>query len=107
LDAYSDTVFQASIRKISPSKDLRTQTFLIEAIFEHPPDRLYAGLSGEANIIVAERENVLSIPLSYLVEGNKVLGDDGLIEVETGLRNLERVEIRSGLNETTRIRRPE
>ena len=39
------------------------------------PNVLYPGLSGEANIIIAKKENVLTIPKEYLIDGNKVKTD--------------------------------
>ncbi|MEQ9581715.1 MAG: efflux transporter periplasmic adaptor subunit, partial [Arenibacter sp.] len=68
---------------------------------------LYPGLAGEGNIIISEKENVLTIPKEFLLEGNKVKTQDGLVEVVTGLQNLERVEIINGIIETTEILKPE
>jgi len=106
LDAYGSEVFEAKISKIYPKKDERSQTFKVEAKFEHPPKRLYPGLSGEGNIIIAEKENALTIPKEYLFEGNKILTPDGAVEVTVGLQNLDRVEIPKGIGETTEILKP-
>lgn len=103
LDAYEDKVFEAEVSKIYPKKDERNQTFLVEAIFNNSPKKLYPGLSGEANIIIAKNENALIIPKSFLFNNNQVLTDDGLTSVELGLENMEYVEIISGLEESTRI----
>ena len=107
LDAYGDQVFDGRVSKILPKKDERNQTFKVEALFNNLPDKLFPGLSGEANIIVAEREMVLTIPVDYLVDGNQVRTEDGLITVEVGIQNLEIVEIRSGIDENTMIYKPE
>jgi multidrug efflux pump subunit AcrA (membrane-fusion protein) len=103
LDAYGEKVFEAEASKIYPKKDKRNQTFLVEAVFNNPPNKLYPGLSGEANIIIAKNENALTIPKSFLVNNNQVLTDNGLISVELGLENMEYVEIVSGLDESTTI----
>jgi len=107
LDAYSDRIFTGKVTKILPKKDERNQTFKVEAIFDKAPDVLYPGLSGEANIIIARRENILTIPKEYLIENNKVMTNDGLVEVVLGLENLEFVEIISGISEDTQISKPE
>lgn len=98
LDAFADTVFEAEITKIYPSKDERTQTFMVEAAFVSAPDGLYNGLAGEANIITAQSENVLVIPSEFLFDENKVKTKKGLVEVTIGRRNMEWLEITSGLD---------
>jgi multidrug efflux pump subunit AcrA (membrane-fusion protein) len=107
LDAYSNTVFEGKIDKIYPKKDERTQTFKVDAVFDKMPEVLYPGLAGEANIIVAQKENTLTIPLEYLMEGNTVMTDDGPQEVSLGVQNLKKVEILSGIDEHTKIYKPE
>ncbi len=106
LDAYSGKVFTGNVSKIYPKKDERNQTFKIEALFNDRPLVLYPGLSGEANIIIAKKENVLTIPKAYLIEENKVRTDDGIISVTTGLKNMEYIEILSGISKSTYIYKP-
>lgn len=107
LDAYKNVIFNAKVSKIYPKKDERNQTFVVEAIFKNPPKILYPGLSGEANIVIAKRDGVLTIPKSYLIDMNKVNTDDGLVVVETGLENMQYVEILSGITKDTYIYKPE
>jgi multidrug efflux pump subunit AcrA (membrane-fusion protein) len=107
LDAYHNKIFKGIVSKIYPQKDERNQTFKVEAIFENTPDILYPGLSGEANIIIAKREKVLTIPKDYIISDNQVKTDDGLISIKTGLQNMEYVEILSGINKETFIYKPE
>ncbi|RED43849.1 multidrug efflux pump subunit AcrA (membrane-fusion protein) [Winogradskyella eximia] len=107
LDAYKDVVFKAKVSKIYPKKDERNQTFLVEALFNKPPEILYPGLSGEANIVISNKANVLTIPIAYLTSDNKVKTDDGLVSVKTGLQNMDYVEILSGITKETYIYKPE
>ena len=107
LDAYPSEVFTAQVAKIYPRKDERSQTFTIEAIFNKPPKILYPGLAGEGNIIIAEKENVLTIPKTYLFKGNKVRTANGIVEVIVGLQNLDIVEILEGIDEHTELLKPE
>ena len=106
LDAYPEEVFEAKVSKIYPQKDERSQTFKIEALFTNPPTILYPGLAGEANIVISEKENVLTIPREFLMEGDLVETKDGIVQVKVGLKNLDSVEILSGITETTQILKP-
>lgn len=103
LDAYKGQVFKATVTKILPKKDERNQTFKVEADFDAPPAVLYPGLSGEANIVIGKRENVLTIPIEYLMEDNKVKTKEGLVTIKTGMRNMKFVEILSGISENTQL----
>jgi HlyD family secretion protein len=103
LDAYKGVVFTGKVSKIYPKKDERNQTFKVEAIFNEAPKKLYPGLSGEANIIIAKKQNALTIPKEYLIENNKVKTDDGFVTITLGLQNLEYVEVLSGITKDTYI----
>lgn len=102
LDAYGDNVFKGKVSRILPKKDEQNQTFTVEALFENQPNTLYPGLSGEANIIIAKKDSVLTLPISYVKE-NQVETENGLQSVEVGMQNMEYVEIISGINADTKI----
>lgn len=107
LEAYGETIFESKISKIYPKKDERNQTFTVEAIFVNQPKILYPGLSGEANIIIDKKENVLTLPKTYLINGNTVKTDQGYVTVKTGLQNMDYIEIRSGINKDTYVYKEE
>jgi multidrug resistance efflux pump len=107
LDAYPDQVFEAKVSLLSPFKDESTQTFTVEAVFDSPPERLFAGLSGEANIVIKARPKALVIPASYLNAQGQVKTEDGLVTVQTGITNLNDVEIISGITANTPLYLPE
>ena len=106
LDAYANQIFVATVNKIFPKKDDITQTFRVESGFKELPPKLYNGLAGEANIIVSRRNNTLVIPAEYLLPNNKVMTTDGERNIKVGLKNLEFVEILSGIDTTTTIIKP-
>jgi multidrug efflux pump subunit AcrA (membrane-fusion protein) len=106
LEAYNGKLFEAKVTRIAPKMDDRTQTFEIEAKFVKPPSHLYMGLTGEGNIIIEEKRDVLVIPREYLQPGNKVETDKGWVKVTTGLSNWSYVEIVAGLKEGTIIYTP-
>ncbi|WP_350285347.1 efflux RND transporter periplasmic adaptor subunit [uncultured Croceitalea sp.] len=107
LDAYGTQVFEARLHKIYPRKDERSQTFKVEAVFVAPPKKLYPGLSGEGNIIIAQKEYALTIPKAYLMEEGKVLTDQGEITIKTGIESLDKVEVLSGIDENTVLLKPD
>lgn len=107
MDAYPDDTFAAKTTKIYPKKNPQTQTFLVEAQFIVQPPKLYNGLSGEANIIVGKRDGALVIPSAYLKAQGRVLTEDGERQVTVGIKNLEFVEILSGLDSNTTLIKPE
>lgn len=106
LDAYKGEIFTAKVSKIYPKKDERNQTFLVEALFEEEPKVLYPGLSGEGNIIIAQKEKALVIPRTYLIGKDSVKTDEGLVKVKTGLESLDSVEIQNGITTQTYIYKP-
>ncbi len=106
LDAYNGEVFTAKVNKIYPKKDERNQTFMVEAVFDNPPKVLYPGLSGEANIIIAQRNKVLTIPKEYLIDNTKVKTEKGTVEIAVGLQSMDTVEILSGITKDTWIYKP-
>jgi HlyD family secretion protein len=101
LDAYPDEVFELTIKKIYPTKDQKTQTFMVEAFFNNQPDRLFVGLSGEANIIIQKSENAIWIPNEYLFNVNMVKTPDGEVEISLGLRNMYQVQVLEGIDTST------
>lgn len=106
LDAYENTVFDAIVTKIYPLKNAQTQTFKVEASFVKTPPKLYSGLSGEANIIIAEKTQVLTLPLEYLIDEKQVKTENGIVDVEIGLKNLEFAQILAGIDTNTLVLKP-
>ncbi len=103
LDAFENETFECELKKIYPSKDLRSQTFTIEAAFKTQPKILMNGLSGEANIIVSKKDHVLTLPSQYINEKNQVNTKKGLVQVEVGISSLQFTEILNGIDTTTEI----
>jgi multidrug efflux pump subunit AcrA (membrane-fusion protein) len=107
LDAYEGEIYTGKVSKIYPKKDERNQTFTLEAVFDEAPIKLYPGLSGESNIIISAKKEVLTIPKEYLIDRNQVKTDDGIITIETGLQNMDYVEVVSGISVETNIYKPD
>jgi multidrug efflux pump subunit AcrA (membrane-fusion protein) len=107
LDSYRGEVFQGSVSRVDPSMDSRSRTFTVMALFTTMPEMLYPNLTVEANIVVDRKDQAMTIPAEYLVDGGFVLtGKDERIAVEIGLRDLQRVEVISGIDSSTVILKP-
>lgn len=106
MDAYRDQIFEGKVSKIYPNLDSRSQSFIVEAVFVKGPPTLYPGMSAEASIVQNEKPNALVIPLSYLTKDDGVITEDGEVGVKVGMRNLEMVEILSGIDEKTKLIKP-
>ncbi len=107
MDSYRGEVFEAAIRRIEPLMNERTRTFIVWAEFTRPPVQLYPNLSVEANILIAKKQNVITIPSSYLLNDSSVLtAADETTFVKTGIRNLQWTEITSGITEGREIYLP-
>ncbi len=107
LDSYKGKAFDATVDKIYPIMDERSRTFKIEAHFDAPPAKLYPNLTAEANIIIATKKNVLTIPKSYVVDEQYVLvNEDEKRKVKIGLNDYQNVEILEGLSATETIYKP-
>lgn len=107
LDSYQGRVFEGKLTRINRIMDERTRTFKVEAGFSNPPARLYPNLSVEANIVIQSKSAALLIPRNYLIADSFVLDQNKeKIQVLTGLKDYNKVEIRSGLKKGDVILKP-
>ena len=99
--------FQGKVTRIVPNMDLRSRTFRVEAVFTELPPRLFPNLTVEASIVLNFKDSALTIPASYLLEDHYVLtGPEQRTEVVIGARDLERVEVISGIDANTTLYKP-
>ena len=98
MDSYKGQVFECLVTKINPIMNEKTRSFTIEANFIKLPKTLYPFLTCEANIIIQQKQNAVTIPRSYLLDGDFVmLEKDKKVKVKTGLKDYQKVEILSGI----------
>lgn len=108
MDSYKGRIFEATISKIDPLMDSHSKSFTVEAEFVSQPPVLYPNLTVEANIIIATKENALTIPRNYLVNDSLVLiAKDKMKPVTTGLKDYQKVEIIKGLTANDIIYKPQ
>ncbi|MGZ5281782.1 MAG: efflux RND transporter periplasmic adaptor subunit [Bacteroidia bacterium] len=107
MDSYKSQVFEALVSNIYPMMNERTRTFKVEAVFSKKPAVLYPNLTLEANIIIHEKQNALTIPTGYLLSDSTVMLEDGSVQkVKIGLKDYNLTEIVSGINANSKIIMP-
>jgi HlyD family secretion protein len=108
FDAFRGHEFAGRLTYISSFVETRQEqnrTLTVEAVFSEAelPPNLLPGLSADIEVILDVRENVLRVPSSALLEGEKVLvlRNGRLVEaaLKTGLRNWAYAEVLEGLSE--------
>lgn len=107
MDAFPDKVFNARVSKIYPLLSKVEQSFRVDAVLESTvPVGMY-GLNLEANIVVADKQQVLAIPKAALLKGDSVLvkenGKEQKIKIKKGIEDENWVEIRGGLSQSSTI----
>lgn len=113
LDAYRGKHFQGHVRRIAPyvlALEKQARTVEVEVEFDNPGEarHLLIGYSADIEVVVDGRDNVLRIPTSALMPGNRVLvlAGDGKLEerkLDIGLNNWEFSEIKAGLGRGDRV----
>jgi RND family efflux transporter MFP subunit len=104
-DGFRARELPATMDRLTPKGDAAQKTF--RAYFSLPDDTpLKVGMSVEANIVLRETKGAFTLPASAVRDGT-VLQRDGqrlrAIPVKTGLRDLNRIEIISGLKEGDQV----
>lgn len=113
LDAYRGKHFSGKVRRIAPyvlALEKQARTVEVEVDFDNPGDsrHLLIGYSADIEIVVTGRDNVVRIPTTALMPGNRVLvlTDKGLLaerRIEAGLSNWEFTEVKSGVARGERV----
>jgi multidrug resistance efflux pump len=105
LNTDKDNPVDAVISKIYPSFDVAEQSFILEADFLEEKIKILASTQLQANIIIAQIENALVIPIKFLSEDNRVtLANNSEVKVDIGIKSGNWVEILGGINESSSLR---
>lgn len=114
IEGLPDQVFDGKITKIAPLADSRNQwlnpdlkEYETEITLEHTLADLKPGVTARTEILIAQLENVLTVPLQtvFSKSGRHYVFalDDSPIEVTLGLSSTDYVEVATGLKEGDRI----
>jgi membrane fusion protein (multidrug efflux system) len=105
VDGVNEELF-ATVSAIEPKIDLQTRNFTIRALYNNPKGLVYPGAFAKAELVAQSKQNTFMVPTESIIpelKGKKVFlcknGKASPAKVETGVRNDQRVEIISGLNE--------
>jgi multidrug efflux pump subunit AcrA (membrane-fusion protein) len=98
MDAFPNKVFNAKITRIYPVLNKAEQSFRVDAEFAEPlPINIY-GLNIEANILITENKQVVTIPKRAVLKGDSVMikqaGKTQAIKIEKGIEDDQMVEIK-------------
>jgi HlyD family secretion protein len=102
LYAYPNEVLSGRVDKVYDKADPDRRTYEVDVKFDRPDLRLAAGMTGELNFIVDQRQSVLIVPTQAIQGGSLMLVRDGHLkrpDIITGLKSIERTEIRSGVQQ--------
>ena len=120
IDSLPDREFRGVVKHVAPTPDARRKYYENVSVYDahvwieddqgRLPEDLKPGVSAKAEIIVAELENVLMVPVQSVTtyKGNKVVevnrGESTeIVQVEAGQFNNRFIEIRSGLKEGDQV----
>ena len=93
-------IYDATVVQILPTAEAETQRYLVHLEVKCPAEVLVPGLTGEANIVVGERDAQALIPRRALFGTNVYAVQDGRVQlrkVEVGYVSLNKAEITKGL----------
>jgi len=108
VDSHPGASFSGRVVRVAPYVlDLEAQNRTVEIEVEFDDQgvaaKLLPGTSADVEVVLEARDQVLRLPTSALLEGNRTLlaRDGRLVEqpVRVGLRNWDWVEVREGLSE--------
>lgn len=106
LLGFDGQTFAGTVAEIEAVSDPITKRRNVVVALADPPEGLVPGLTGEASIVKARRENSLIIPRRALIDNYVFVAENGTArrrQVEVGFRGLIQAEILSGLEEGDRV----
>lgn len=104
MDSYRGETFEAMVTQVNPIMDQNSKSFTVEGQFVKKPNLLYPNLTLEANILIQSKENVLTLPRSFIYQDSYVIKTGGdTVAVVLGLRDFQKAEIMEGLEENDQV----
>lgn len=107
MDSYKDQLFTARVTLINPIMNESAKSFTVEAVFIKAPGSLFPNLTCEANIVIQQKAKAITIPRTYLLDGDSVMmTKTKKVKVLVGLKNYQKAEILKGLTAEEYIFKP-
>lgn len=103
---YGDATFDARVTKTLPVADPLTQRYTVNVEVDIDNEKLFPGLTGEATITIAERDQALIIPGSAIIGDRVFVVENGVVamrKIVKGFGSMTNVEILSGLEEGEQV----
>lgn len=109
FDIDQDKIYTARITRIFPKLNKADQSFRVEAAFDEQGPAGFYGLTLEANIVVAKKDHVLSIPRELLLPGDSVIilngKEEQKVKIQAGAMDWDFVEVLGGMDENTLLKK--
>lgn len=109
-DAYPGQTFRARVSRIHPKLNPADQSFRIDASFDGPQPATGYGLTAEADILIQQKKNVLTIPRNLVVGPDSVWlqreGKRVKARFQKGSENFDLVEVLGGLTKDDLVLNP-
>jgi RND family efflux transporter MFP subunit len=104
VNAFPGEQFKGLVTSVFPSGDVRSRTFTVKVRPDEQGGRLRPGMFAQLSVVLERRENVNTIPRDAVVLRNDrpfafvvVENVAGLRQLDLGLQDDRRVEVKSGL----------
>jgi membrane fusion protein, multidrug efflux system len=110
-DALPGKIFKAKLKKISESVDLSTRTMAVEIDIENASKMLKPGMFASITLVWNKKENAMILPNEVVLNDDQgdyvyTVNQDNIVNkeyVKVGIRQNNKYEILSGINENQRI----
>ncbi len=106
LYAFPDQVFAGGLFELFPDANRERKAFLAKVRLLQPPVALRSGMTAEVNFVTRQAEGALLAPTSAVDDGKVWVVEGGRAHqrvVQTGIHDLLRVQLLSGLREGERV----
>lgn len=106
-DAFPDKVYNGKMIGITPKGDAVTRSYRVRIGFDTNDHPFMIGMTVETNIIIQKIDNAMVVPLNAIGKNNKIqIVENNILKIqniETGIQNIESIQIKSGLNSADTI----
>lgn len=107
---FPDKEFLGKVSRVSPSTDPVSHTLSLEALFDNSQYLLKPGFFAEVELVLSTKQKALIVPASAIIsEGDKdylYVNYNGVakkVEVQLGYSSIDKLEIKSGINEGAQV----